>query len=273
MHSPFPGMDPFLERRWSNFHAAFGGYAMGILNPLLPSDLVAEVETDLYIHELSADERQVGVRRKIAEGDATVNVAADPDDHGGGAMPGAMLATKPTGLGRLPGVIEERHRKIVIRSTDGEEVVTVIELLSPTNKVRHRDAYLLKRAALLESPAHLVEIDLLRGGRRMPIDGCPDSDYLVTVSVAERRPTVDLFTFSLRDRLPVPPIPLRDGEAVPFDLRLVMDRVFEASAYEKRIYHYVPDPPLELDDARWAADILEEAGLSLPDGFPSATAE
>ncbi len=178
----------------------------------------------------------------------------------------------PTSLGLLPGVVEERTRRVTIRTTDGEEVVAVLELLSPTNKIRHRDAYLLKRAALLDSPAHLVEIDLLRAGRRLPVEDEPDSDFLVTVSVAERRPTVELFAFSLRDRLPVLPIPLRNGGIVPLDLRAVTDRVFEASAYVPRIYARPPEPPLAAADAAWAASVLTNAGLPLPPDFPPAAA-
>ncbi|NNJ24022.1 DUF4058 family protein [Alienimonas chondri] len=268
MHSPFPGMDPFLERSWSNFHGSFSAYAIGALNPSMPPGFVAEVETDIYIHELSAEAREIGRRRKIAEGDAAIYVTNVDGDRGEGES--GQVVAKPTAVGILPGVVEERVRRVAIRTVEGAELVTVIELLSPTNKIRHRDAYLVKRAALLDSPAHLVEIDLLRAGRRLPVDDEPDSDFFVTVSVAERRPTVDLFAFSLHDRMPTLPIPLRDGDFVPLDLRLVTDRVFEASAYHPRIYARPPEPPLSPEDSVWAADLLENAGIPLPPQFPTA---
>ena len=47
------------------------------------------------------------------------------------------------------------------------ELVTAIEILSPVNKRPGREAhdeYLRKRRELLRSAAHLIEIDLLRGG-------------------------------------------------------------------------------------------------------------
>ena len=263
MHSPFPGHDPFLERYWKDYHASFGGFAKGVLNPGLPPDLFVGIETDVYIHELSAEERLTGLRRKIV-GDGVVHTS-DPVPK---AETATAVMTRPTAVGRLPGVEEEVTKKVVIRTIEGEEVVTVIELLSLTNKIRHRDAYLVKRAALLESPAHLVEIDLLRAGRRFEIEDCPDSDYLVTVSAAGRRPEVDLFAFDLREALPILPIPLRDGKTVPLDLRLVMDRVYDASEYERRIYRRPPDPPLPPADAAWAAGVLTDAGLPLPPGYP-----
>ena len=269
MPSPFPGMDPFLEDFWFDFHGSFGGYAKGVLNPNLPPDHVARVETDVYIHELSAEERQIGRRRKVAEGDASVNLLETRDVGGSAtATAGGVAVAEPTAFGAIPGAFEERTRKVVIRDKFGEEVVTVIELLSPVNKVRHRDAYLQKRAALLDTPVHLVEIDLLRQGRRLPIDDCPESDLLVSISVAERRPVLDLWTIGLRDTLPVLPVPLRDGGIVPFDLRLVLDRIYEASAYDRQLYLRPPVPPLRPADAAWAAGVLTDAGVRLPPGFP-----
>ena len=265
MLSPFPGTGPFLENYWSDFHGSFVAYSKSVLNPNLPPDYVVRIETDIYMHELSAEERQIGRRRKIAEGDTKVNLVTEFGDRPW--VSGAAVAA-PTAIGTLPGAVEERTRRVEIRDKYGEEVVTVIELLSPTNKVRHRDAYLQKRAALLETPVHLVEIDLLREGRRLPIDDCPDSDFLVSISVAERRPVIDLWTIGLRDPLPVLPVPLRGGAVVPFDLRLVLDRVYEASDYERYLYRHPPDPPLPSEDAAWAAGVLRDAGVALPPGFP-----
>ena len=266
MTSPFPGLDPWLENYWPDFHGSFGLASKSVLYPNLPDDHVVRIETDIYLRELSAEERQVGRRRKIAEGDMTVNLVDGP---GGEREPaGAAAVAAPTARGTLPGAVEERTRRVEIRDKYGEEVVTVIELLSPTNKVRHRDAYLQKRAALLDTPVHLVEIDLLREGRRLPIDDCPDSDFVVSVSVAERRPVLDLWTIGLRDPLPVLPVPLRGGGIVPFDLRLVLDRVYEASEYERTLYRHPPDPPLPPADADWAAEILAGADIPRPPGFP-----
>lgn len=56
------------------------------------------------------------------------------------------------------------ERYIAIVSLPSRELVTVIELLSPTNKrvgADGRREYLRKREQILQSAVHLVEIDLL----------------------------------------------------------------------------------------------------------------
>ena len=87
----------------------------------------------------------------------------------------------------------------------------MIELLSPSNKRAgdDREQYLAKRRELLRTPAHLVEIDLLRGWTPMPQEGRPECDYSVMVSRAEKRRAADFWPIRLRDRLPVIPFPLR----------------------------------------------------------------
>jgi hypothetical protein len=118
---------------------------------------------------------------------------------------------------------------------ESRELVTVVELLSPTNKRpgEYRAQYLAKRSAVRQSEAHLVEIDLLRGGPPMPAEGRPECTYSVLVSRADRRPQVDFWPFGLRDRLPTVPVPLRPGDRdARLDLRAILDRVYDESGYE-----------------------------------------
>ena len=266
MPSPFPGMDPFYEKRWPNFHAMFAAMAVAQLNPRLPPHLIAGIETDLYIHELSAEERGVPERRRVAAADWTVSLTGIAEDSR--ADPGNVVATAPTAVGTLPGGIEERTRRVEVREVDGGRVVTSVELLSPTNKVRHRDAYLQKRELLLGTPTHLVEIDLLRAGPRLPVEGDPGTTHLVSVSVAERRPAVWLWGFGVRDALPVIPVPLDRGGAVSLDVRAVCDAVHHASGFDRDLYRTPPDPPLDPADAAWAAGVLRDAGHAVPPGWP-----
>jgi len=78
---------------------------------------------------------------------------------------------------------------------DSREVITVVELLSPINKGpgEHRARYLSRRSAVRQSEAHLVEIDLLRGGRPMPAEGRrPGSpSEIVVPGLRERRPPLN----------------------------------------------------------------------------------
>ena len=80
----------------------------------------------------------------------------------------------------------ERHRFLEVRICETGELVTVIEMLSPSNKApgRFRDQYLTRRLGLLTSNVHFVEIDFLRGGPKMWKDKVPGDDYSVLVSRA-----------------------------------------------------------------------------------------
>ncbi len=153
----------------------------------------------------------------------------------------------------------DKVRYLEVRDREGREVVTVIELLSPSNKRAgdDRESYLAKRSELLRSPAHLVEIDLLRGWTPMPQEGRPECDYSVMVSRAQARPAAAFWPIMLRERLPVIPIPLRlPDEAVRVDLQEALDRAYDGAIYEKIIYLGNPEPGLSPEDAAWARQFL-----------------
>jgi hypothetical protein len=148
---------------------------------------------------------------------------------------------------------------IEIRDRRSRELVTVIELLSPSNKRPgpDRDQYLAKRGQILASPAHLVEIDLLRGGAPMPADDRTDCDYAVLVSRAEQRPHAGFWPIGLRDRLPVIPVPLRAGDPdARLDLQEVLDHIHDTGGYAYYIYDGTPEPPLRPDDVAWARQFV-----------------
>jgi hypothetical protein len=139
------------------------------------------------------------------------------------------------------------------------EVITVVELLSPTNKQpgENRRRYLSKRADLLNSSVHLVEIDLLRCPRPMPADHRPACTYSVLVSRARLRPQAGFWPIGLRDPLPTVPVPLRTGESdARLDLRNIIDRTYDESGYRYFLYQRDPDPPLIGDDFAWAKSLL-----------------
>ena len=95
----------------------------------------------------------------------------------------------------------------------------------------------------------------------MPLDDRPECSYSVLVSRVEERPRAGLWPLSLRDRLPVIPIPLRhpDGDA-RLDLQEVLDRVYDASGYEDYLYESDPAPPLTPDEAAWVRPFLPRRG-------------
>ena len=135
------------------------------------------------------------------------------------------------------------------------QVVTVLELLSPTNKRpgENRNQYVAKRRSIRKSTAHFVEIDLLRGGPRMPMKDLPDCAYCVLVSRYEERPKAGTWPLQLSDPLPRIPIPLRAPDPdVCIDLQQILHGVYDAAAFQRYIYNGSPDPPLPPEDAEWA---------------------
>src|SRR5262249_3967974 len=139
------------------------------------------------------------------------------------------------------------------------ELVTIIELLGPTNKRLGEDraTYLAKRRRWLSSPVHFVEIDLLRRGPKLPLDDLPDCDYYALVGRAEERPRLGVWPSRLRDPLPNIPIPLRAPDPdVHLDLQELLHRVYDAAAYGDYIYTGSPQPPLHPEDAAWARQLV-----------------
>jgi hypothetical protein len=153
----------------------------------------------------------------------------------------------------------ERLAFVEVRDRRNRELVTVVELLSPSNKRpgSDREQYLAKREQILGSSAHLVEIDLLRGGKPLPMADRPDCDYSVLVSRVEDRPYAGFWPVRLRSRLPEIPVPLRPQVAdARLDLQAIVHRLYDAAGYEDYIYSGVPDPPLAPDDLAWARSLL-----------------
>jgi Protein of unknown function (DUF4058) len=166
---------------------------------------------------------------------------------------------------QLPGGLEVKERYLEVRETETNAVVTVIELLSPKNKRpgKGRSAYEAKRDRILESTAHLIEIDLLRIATPMPLsqDNLP-WDYRILVSRSETRPNADLYGFTLRERIPDFPLPLKQPEEfVMIDLQTLLQGVYDRAGYDYRIDYQqaVPLPALSAADQTWVAQILTAA--------------
>ncbi len=250
MPSPFPGMNPYLEQEdaWRDFHEAFLPAAREFLSPQVSPAYVVKLEENLYIHERGADERHL-----IGYGDVTVSRARATGPTG--AVTAALTAPSRILLPHVDVVSESR---LEIRDRRTRSLVTVIELLSPTNKRpgEDRHAYLCKRKGLLGSETHFVEIDLLRGWPRMPFAEPATGDYCVMVSRVEDRPRAEFWPIGLRERLPVIPIPLQDPHPdAQLDLQAVLHRVYDAAYYCDYIYDGSPWPRLSEEDAAWAREV------------------
>lgn len=150
---------------------------------------------------------------------------------------------------------KERQHYIEIYDYPEQALSTVIEVLSPTNKLRGRDEYLIKRDAILSEEVHLVEIDLLVNGQRLPTaEPFPQDDYYAFVARHECRPLCDVYHWGVRQPLPAVPIPLRapDPDFI-VELQPVFTEAFARGRYERRL-HYSAPPRARLSraDREWA---------------------
>ena len=84
----------------------------------------------------------------------------------------------------------------------------------------------------MNSPSHLVEIDLLRQGLPIPVyGGIPPHEYLVHVSRFSRRPKARLWPIRLSQKLPPVRIPLKPADgSVVLDLQAVLHAAYDRAA-------------------------------------------
>lgn len=231
MPAPFPGMDPFLEgAEWEDFHATFHTVIREHLAPRLEPRYLVRVERRVYVEHTTDD------RPPVRRADVAVFLAEETAV----AWAGPATAAAPAGMPvecLLPLPEEQRETYLVIRLQDTREIVTVLETLSPGNKRPGSDGrreYLKKRDEILQSRTHLVELDLLRGGQRMPMGTpLPAADYSVVVSRSQRRPRADAYLWTIRDLLPTILVPLNQGDPdVPLDLQAVFTTVYDRARYD-----------------------------------------
>ncbi len=247
MPSPFPGMNPWIEQEgiWLDFHTklltAINERLVGQVRP----KYIVLVEQHIYVHKVT-ESRLVGI--------ADLSLVRSKPGNGG---PATAVLDAPAEI-QLTVQEVERVPYLEIRDRFSRELVTVLEMLSPSNKRGDdRRQYLAKRSQLLASSANLVEIDLLRGGRPMPDANRPKCAYSVVVSRAEDRPRGGFWPIKLRERLPEIPIPLKQPDAdARVDLQEVLNHVYDVYGYEDFVYSGTPAPALSPKDVRWARQVL-----------------
>jgi hypothetical protein len=258
MPSPFPGMDPYLEQEviWHDFHERFlPAVAAHLSHQVLPRYIVL-IDEHVYLYDIETEAHRPVGRPDLAVATNSGRLAGEDRGVSLGIIDAPVHV-------RVPEMDEERESFLTVRDRLSREIITVVELLSPTNKRpgENRRRYLAKRADILTGTAHLVEIDLLRGGKPMPADDRPDCIYSVLISRAGERPRAGFWPIGLRDPLPVVPIPLRaDTPDAQLDLRAVIDRVYTEAGYRYFLYEHPPVPSLNGADSEWADGLRTLAG-------------
>jgi hypothetical protein len=260
IQSPFPGVDPYLEAQdaWRDFHSEFIHCWREALLKKLPAAYSARVNEDVYIGRLS----DAKTRRFVVPDVAVVRSRQRASRGTGGA---AVLVDEEVSL--TPDLIphflieERRIRYIEIYKNSSDELVAVLELLSPTNKHWGRKKYWRKRKALRRSRVHLVEVDLLIDGTPPPLAlPLPDAHFHVLLTRNQSPGQCAVYSWNLPDRLPTIPIPLADPDP---DLTSNLSTVFRI-AYERGQYPRVLDYarplelPLDAKTRKWAAGLAKK---------------
>jgi len=260
--SPFPGMDPYLEAPdiWVDFHGRLAEVISSDLNRKLPARYVARLSPRVVYEFVEIAETR-GIRPDIGVYETQTMERAE--------TPTAAAVTTITAPVTSLVALEEPVRlfSVEIREVGTMRLVTAIEILSPANKRsghEAREEYLEKRRSLLRSSAHLIEIDLLRGGERMPLEKpVPKAAYYIILSRVQKRPVVEVWPVQIWDKLPTIPVPLLHPDPdVPLDLNSVVASVYERGAYDRIIdYRQPPPPPLTDEEAQWIDRWLRQKGL------------
>jgi hypothetical protein len=246
-------MDPYLEDPaiWSGVHASLLGAIQEQLGPALRPKYVVRYEERVYV--TGEDDPGFGVLipdMRIIERDRSARNQSSST---------SAVATPIT----VELVDPEIHEgSLIVRDVRDRSIVTVIELLSPTNKTLNsvgRASFLKKRSEILATDAHWIEMDLLReGARTANLPRIHDCEYQVYLSRATDRRRAQIWPISLRDRLPAISIPLRttDPDAT-LDLQTALNAAIERGSYDLDTdYSKDPVPPLTAEQSAWVKQVL-----------------
>lgn len=243
-------MDPYLEGSlWTSVHAELASTIARQLSPKLRPKYFA-LPVERFVLEEAEDVPAAQVYPDAGVVPRTTEVEGSGTPHGHRA-PIEIATVIPA---RVPLV------NVEIRDAANRELVTAIEILSPANKRGEgRTEYLTKRRRVLWSSVHLIEIDLLHQGIRVPMrEALPLACYYVLVSREEKRPMTEVWPVAIQDPLPAIPVPLLAGDPdVVLDLQGALTTLYDALNRDLAIDYSKPhDVRLPPEEARWVAELL-----------------
>jgi hypothetical protein len=250
MKSPFPGMDPYFEvcGLWEGFHNRLVEAIYRAIAGVLPRGYTADTAVRRYTVMVGFR----GQAERLVRPDVTIT----------------ERVAEATGSVLMRAFIAERFEETFVEIYhEGEErvLVTCIEVLSPSNKRPNTEGwkeYQRKRQAMLLGRANFIEIDLLRGGHKMPmLDPWPESPYTLLVCRADNAPYCRAWPAHFRSRLPAIPVPLLEPDPdLTLDLQPLLDGIYALGRYGERLDYTRPlTPPLSGADAAWVRSALKKS--------------
>jgi hypothetical protein len=255
-------MDPYIEAcgLWEGFHNHLIEAIYQAIAAVLPRGYTADTAVRTYVVLMGAEDKD----ENLAKPDITVTQSASgkkPRKKKGGVTVAEEAESVP-----MEAFIAEKFEETFVEIyVEDEErlLVTCIEVLSPSNKRRGTEGwqeYERKRQALLLGKANFIEIDLLRGGHKMPMrTPWPDSPYTLLVCRAFNAPHCRVWPVSFQRQLPVIPVPLLYSDPdLHLDLQLLLDGIYSLGRYDERIDYTRPlTPALTGVEAVWVEELLK----------------
>jgi Protein of unknown function (DUF4058) len=266
MNTPFPGMDPYLEHPalWPGLHNRLIITIANQLQPHLLPRYIASIEQRVFVEGPNREAIPDVLLRKLRPSTeattATLPSAGSP----------ILLIAEPV-------EVHEAYIEILDRYA-GMKVVTLIELVSPSNKKRGmgRRLYRAKQGEALAGRRNLIEIDLLRRGRhvlsvpRWLAEDLGPYDYLACVNRFPDRHKFESYPCQLRQRLPQINVPLEAPDAdVTLDIQAALEQAYQDASYALLLRYNEPcKPPLDVADQQWANERLAAYRAAHPELFP-----
>lgn len=263
MPSPFPGMDPFLEHPeiFPDLHDSLVTYTREWLQTKLPPPYYSVIGSRIWVEPA---QRRIGPDVRVQRG------------NGNGSSTATAVAPATRSQPRIVSIYPEEQKQTLVEiyanQDNRERLVTVIELLSPSNKTvgaPGRESYVRKQQEILNSSqVHLVEIDLLRGGEHTTaVDfevgwrTIGPYDYHVCIHRFDTPYDYILYPVRLTEKLPEIEVPLLPGDSpVALDIQAVFERCYDAGPYRRWVRYdgAVPEPALTPELAAWVRQMLQE---------------
>ena len=258
MKSKFPGMDPFLEGTdWQDVHNSLAYVIKRHLSPQLRPKYFARLEK-YVVTDISPQLNMGIVYPDLDVWKKPPDILKEPAT----AVETEVALTPPTATLPFIGTLEINVPIIEIRDKENNELVTTIELLSPANKRNPGyDKFVEKQRKLHERGVHLLEIDLIRQGKRQykhPV--AASAHYLVTL-LRGNTYKVDVWAVDIKGKLPVLPVPLKspDADAI-LNLQKAFDEMYAEGLYASSV-NYGKTPPLPAfseEEQKWMVGVLKK---------------
>jgi hypothetical protein len=245
-------MDPYIEASglWRDFHDRLIGELERALSSRVTEQYFVRLAARSYLVPDEDVQNNSSKRTQVAVTRASSRQEKSRGRSNGSSPRGS--AVRDPGIQMLaPLDMEENEIFIEINQVRPERrLVTAIEILSPANKqpgTTGWDEYLKKRRVLLNGAANLVEIDLLRNGRRMPMrQAWPNSPYYILTARKEQMPRCQVWCAYAARPLPRLAVPLAHGDMdLEIELQPMVDEIYERAQFGSLIDYKRPiTPPL-----------------------------